>query len=199
MILPPMPKRKWSAGRGALWIIALMLIASAIIRLGAGTGQVIAQEMAALGQTEDQDGAPAGAPPPPEIGAILSVLMAREQKVVQREKALEELAQSLAVAEDQIRVNMAALIEAENALAATIALSESAAETDLARLTSVYENMKARDAAVLFEEMAPEFAAGFIGRMRPDAAALILAGLTPRSAYTISVILAGRNALAPTE
>ena len=47
--------------------------------------------------------------------------------------------------------------------------------------------------------MTPEFAAGFIGRMRADAAAAIMAGLSPQAAYTISVILAGRNARAPTE
>ncbi len=45
--------------------------------------------------------------------------------------------------------------------------------------------------------MAPEFAAGFLGRMRPDAAAAVLAGLKPDKAYSISVMIAGRNATAP--
>ena len=45
--------------------------------------------------------------------------------------------------------------------------------------------------------MEPDFAAGFLGRMRPDAAAAVMAGLTPETAYSISVILAGRNATAP--
>jgi flagellar motility protein MotE (MotC chaperone) len=35
--------------------------------------------------------------------------------------------------------------------------------------------------------------------MRPDAAAGIMAGLQPQTAYTISVVLAGRNAKVPTE
>jgi flagellar motility protein MotE (MotC chaperone) len=45
--------------------------------------------------------------------------------------------------------------------------------------------------------MAPDFAAGFLAQMRPDAAAAVLSGLDPNKAYTISVVLAGRNALAP--
>jgi flagellar motility protein MotE (MotC chaperone) len=35
--------------------------------------------------------------------------------------------------------------------------------------------------------------------MRADAAAAILAGLAPDQAYSISVVLAGRNANVPTE
>ena len=61
----------------------------------------------------------------------------------------------------------------------------------------IHENMKPKDAAALFEEMAPEFAAGFLGRMRPDAAGAVMAGLDPKTAYTISVLLAGRNADVP--
>ena len=88
---------------------------------------------------------------------------------------------------------------AEAKLASTLALADNAAENDLARMTSVYENMKPKEAAALFEEMSPDFAAGFLGRMRPDAAAAIMAGLSAPTAYTVSVVLAGRNASAPTE
>lgn len=45
--------------------------------------------------------------------------------------------------------------------------------------------------------MDPGFAAGFLGRMRPEAAAGIMTGLSPETAYTISVVLAGRNADVP--
>jgi flagellar motility protein MotE (MotC chaperone) len=84
-------------------------------------------------------------------------------------------------------------------LRAVLAIADGAAEGDLARLTAVYESMKPKDAAPLFEKMAPEFAAGFLGRMRPEAAGAILSGLPPDMAYSISAILAGRNATAPTD
>ena len=80
---------------------------------------------------------------------------------------------------------------------ATLSLADEASEKDILRLTSVYENMKPKDAAILFEQMEPNFAAGFLGRMRPDIAAEILSGLSPEVAYSISVILAGRNANVP--
>ena len=91
------------------------------------------------------------------------------------------------------------MIAAEEALAATIAMADEAAATDLDQLTNVYENMKPKEAAALFEEMPPEFAAGFLGMMRPDAAALIMTQLEPEVAYSFSVVLAGRNANVPTE
>ena len=74
-----------------------------------------------------------------------------------------------------------------------------AVENDLAALTSVYENMKPKEAAPLFEAMDPVFAAGFLARMRPEVAAGIMAKLSPDAAYSISVILAGRNANVPRE
>ncbi|KIN65935.1 hypothetical protein Z945_982 [Sulfitobacter noctilucae] len=89
------------------------------------------------------------------------------------------------------------LEEAEANLRRTLSLTDGAAEDDLARLTAVYENMKPKDAAALFATMEPDFAAGFLGRMRPDYAAAVMTGLPPDVAYSISVILAGRNANAP--
>lgn len=106
---------------------------------------------------------------------------------------------ALDLADHAIEEKIAALETAERALSATLALADGASESDLGRLTSVYENMKPKDAAALFETMDPAFAAGFLARMRPETAAGIMAGLSPQVAYKISVILAGRNAAVPTE
>ena len=57
--------------------------------------------------------------------------------------------------------------------------------------------MDAGDAAALFTQMDPSFAAGFLGRMQSDAAAGVLAELDPAVAYSISVLLATRNATPP--
>ena len=51
----------------------------------------------------------------------------------------------------------------------------------------------------VFESMDVVFAAGFISRMQRDAAARIMAGLSAEKAYAVSVVIAGRNAAAPTE
>jgi flagellar motility protein MotE (MotC chaperone) len=132
-----------------------------------------------------------------EISGLIAALKERESRVVEREKRLEMRLRALAVADAEIEKRMQALSETEQALRATLSLADEASENDLLRLTAVYESMKPKDAAALFEEMDPNFAAGFLGRMRPDVAASVMAGLTPAAAYSISVILAGRNANAP--
>jgi flagellar motility protein MotE (MotC chaperone) len=80
-----------------------------------------------------------------------------------------------------------------------MALSDSAADDDVARLVTVYEGMKPKDAAQLFEAMDPPFAAGFLARMAPEAAAAIFSNLPPGPAYALSVEMAGRNANAARE
>lgn len=185
-------------GRSALLVIATIFLFSAVARLGTNYGQAIAKGVAELG-TSTSTNETMQCDPVTDIGGLVSALNTREARVASRERELSEMAQSLALAKEQIRLNMTALVKAEDQLSATIAQSESAAEDDLDRLTSVYENMKPKEAATLFEEMHPAFAAGFIGRMRPDAAAPLLAELSPQTAYSISVILAGRNANQPPE
>lgn len=187
-------------GRSVLILIAGFFLASGLLRLGSGTGSAIAREVEALRNTSDvTENAAASCENGDGIDELLKDLKAREMRIAEQESKLLDRMQALSVAEVGIERNLTALVNAEENLRATMALADTAAEDDLSRLTSVYENMKAKDAAALFEEMEPQFSAGFLGRMRPDAAAKIFAGLTPAKAYSISVILAGRNADVPTE
>jgi flagellar motility protein MotE (MotC chaperone) len=194
--IKPRSRRKRRSARGVLWVIVLCLATSGVIRLGVGSGQAIASELAALTRA-----APDAADCPGDDGIteVLALLQEREGRLAERESAMAARLQALAVAEEQITRNMTALKEAETSLTATMALASSAAEDDLTQLTAVYENMKPKEAAQVFAAMDPKFAAGFLGRMRTDAAAAIMAGLEPDTAYAISVLLAGRNAAAPTE
>lgn len=194
------PKMRRRSGRYALILIAGFFLASGLLRLGSGTGSAIAREVEALRQTQDEEALePQACETGEGISELLAAIKEREARVKKQEASLEGRMKALSVAEAIMKRNLAALIEAEENLKATMALADTASEDDLTRLTSVYENMKAKDAVPLFEEMDPQFSAGFLGRMRPDAAAKIFAGLTPAKAYSISVILAGRNAEVPTE
>lgn len=186
------------SSRSVLVVIATLLLVSGIIRIGEGIGRAVAVEVApetggaSFGEPGDcnfEDG----------VSEVMASLKERELRVTARETNVANRMKALSAAEDQIAQNLAALVAAEDELARTMALAKQAAEGDLAKLTTVYENMKPKDAAALFEEMAPEFAAGFLGRMRADAAAAIMAGMPPQAAYTVSVVLAGRNAKVPTE
>ncbi|MEN8837455.1 MAG: hypothetical protein ABF243_09135 [Celeribacter marinus] len=199
---PKVKKRSLKAGRGALFLLSAILFASASVRVFSGTGAAIAKEVAELSQSET----PVAAPVDPlacmvdeDLETLITALRQREDSVAQKELEIEEKLAVVDVARVEIEESFKALEIAESRLAATMAVSNTAAEDDLARLTSVYESMKSKDAAALFQAMAPDFAAGFLGRMRADAAGEIMAGLPPEFAYTVSVILAGRNANAPSE
>lgn len=181
------PRRR--SGRGALVILSLVLAASGALRLGAGVGAAMANSAA------DDTTEPLNCPVPP--AALAAALVGRESHVKSQELALSERMAALALAEEAISKRLAELKVAEEELKKTLTLADGAAEKDVARLTAVYEAMRPADAAALFQTMAPEFAAGFLGRMRPEITAAVLAGMKPDKAYSISVLIAGRNAMVP--
>ncbi|MFZ7091158.1 MotE family protein [Primorskyibacter sp. 2E233] len=220
--VPTVKKKPRRRMRGALTAIGGLLIASAVLRTAVGASEAFAREEPATnlaaGASSEGDVMAANAhalatdshPPgggdhstpvkrvaEADIMPLIEALNKREARIKQREADIDVRMQALSLAEQEIDRKMAELEAAEQKLRGTLALAQTAAEDDISRLTDVYANMKPKQAAALFEEMDPEFAAGFLGRMRSDAAAAIMAGLTPSAAYTISVVLAGRNAEVP--
>lgn len=182
---------------GSLLLISAIFVTSALIRIGSDAGQVFAKGQDIEMAPESSDQNTASCEPPEDLRRLLKVFQEREERIAQQESLIRNRIQALAVSDAEISKKTAELIRVEDSLRATIALAQTAAEDDLTRLAQVYETMKPKDAAALFEEMDADFAAGFIGRMTPESAAGVMAGLTPESAYTISVILAGRNAEVP--
>lgn len=183
--------------RGAIrapWLIAMLLLASAALRLGA----VVPAAMAEAGKDPPADTA-LTCTTQDGVMELLEAVRHREVAAESRELELAEKERSIELAMVAMTRQREALVAAEESLAATLAIADSAADEDVARLVTVYENMKPKETAPLFEEMDAEFAAGFIARMKPGAAAAVLAGMDPQKAYLISVVMAGRNAGAPTE
>ncbi|SEL54813.1 Flagellar motility protein MotE, a chaperone for MotC folding [Roseovarius azorensis] len=185
--------------RGALFVISGLLIASALIRFGDGAGQAFALAAENGDAAAPDHAASMVCEMPEDLQIMLTAFHERDARLKEQEAALRDRMQALRIADQEITRKLEALTSAEEELRNTIALADSAAEEDLRRLTSVYENMKPKQAAALFEEMDPGFAAGFLGRMRPESAAEIMANLTPQAAHTFSVMLAGRNAQVPVE
>lgn len=179
---------------GVLTLISVLMIGSAVIRLALEAGPAMARGPEP--STAEQNDHPSSSADP---NMLLSELLRREDAVRQHEENLRDKERALAIAEQAVTARLAELQTAEESLRATLAIADQAAEADLIRLTEVYQNMKPKDAAALFETMDPVFAAGFLSRMPPEAAADIMAGMQPDAAYTISVVIAGRNANAPQE
>jgi flagellar motility protein MotE (MotC chaperone) len=185
---------------GALFAIAVLLLGSATLRLILEAGPAIANEMSkATADLADQ--ARSTVQPNPshqELRNLMKLLRAKEEKLKLREVEFEDRMKTLEVADRAIAKRLEELVTAEQQLRETLAMADGASEEDLDRLTSIYEKLKPKDSAALFQEMDPQFAAGFLARMRPEVAAGILSGLSPQAAYSISVVLAGRNAMVPT-
>lgn len=190
-------------------LLGLVFAISAVLRLGALDLAWASGEAAeARGDPSLADGQAGLAPPEPgpepgeeeaarilhaaiaEVEALHQDLDARAATLAAREAAVQ-LAQTL------VEARLAELAEAETRLTALIAVSDAAAETDLDRLTRVYETMPPDTAAILFERMPPSFAAGFLARMTPAASAALMAALSPEQGYAVSVVLATRNSSAP--
>jgi len=177
-----------------LGVIAGLFVVSGSARLVMGIGPAIA-----FAEESMPAPAPENAPDGVTVEPLLEALMAREARVAEREQAIDDRLRALSIAEAELSERLSEVEAAEESLIAALTLSETANDNDISRLTLVYENMKPADAANLFEQMEPDFASGFLVRMNPEASAAILAGLEPQTAYSISVIIAGRNANAPTQ
>ena len=180
-------------------IILSCLLISAVIRVGT-SGVAIAQEIALRTEAPPASAAQTmPRAPEPEIGSLLESIRTRQEQLTQREIKISERQLALNLVEQQIAQQLAVLKQAEQKLADTLAIADNAAENDLKQLTLVYEKMKAKNAADIFETMEISFAAGFLSRMKPESAAGILSAMPPTAAYSISVVMAGKNANAPTE
>ena len=196
------PRRATPRGmrRGALFLLAGLMFASALLRIADGQWDVVARRAFAAEAASDESVDPGdGCTADADIAALLEDIRAREAALDERAAAIEDRLAALRLADDEVARKLAELEQAEAELEETLALADGAAESDIDTLTAVYEAMKPAEAAALFGQMDPTFAAGFLARMRPDAAGAIMAGLEPPTAYAISLVLAGRNAAVPRE
>lgn len=195
-------KTAWlSRGRGGgrnrvsiLAVLGTVFVASALLRIGLVSEAFSTSPAIASSGVQAQDVAGPVAPirsALDEVERLRTELMRREAEIADRERAV-------AAAQILVEERLAELQATEERLRDLIALSDAASETDIDRLTRVYETMEPEAAAPLFAQMEPSFAAGFLSRMTPASSAALLAELDPQTAYAISVVLATRNATAPT-
>ena len=190
-------KKTLRARQSSLMILSSILIVSGVFRLiplaSPALARVGLNEAAQAPETVAMDMSDPG------VDIVLQRLLDREAFVEKRENAIKDREIALKIAEDAISTKLEELIEVEKTLSATIAKAEVAFEEDVANLTQVFGQMKPKQAAALFGEMEPGFAAGFLARLPAEASAGILAAMDPRDAYSISVVMAGRNANVPNE
>lgn len=183
---------------GPIFLILFCFVVSGTLRVGS-QGMALARE--GTPSTTLTDTLPQECPvaEPPEVGSLLAAINERQDQLAEQGREMAERRLLLNELEARMANQLDALRTAEARLASTLAIADSAAENDIARLTQVYEKMKPKNAALVFESMETSFAAGFLSRMKPEAAAGILSEMPSDQAYSVSVVMAGRNARAPTE
>ena len=136
--------------------------------------------------------------PTAPLRAALDEVEELRERLQRRESELDDRERAVEAAQTLVETRLAELEAAETHLEMLIQLSDEAAENDLSQLTEVYQAMAPGEAAALFSQMDPNFASGFLSRMSTEASAAIMAELPPETAYAISIVIATRNAGAPT-
>lgn len=188
------PPRRRLRQKWLLTLLCLVFAISAVLRIGT-------LDFAWAADDSPADGAATPSPASADLLRVLQEGLAEvddlRRDLHEREAVLADRESALMAAQTLVEERLAELEAAETRLAALIATSDQAAETDLERLTRVYETMPPETAAALFAQMPPSFASGFIARMAPPASAALMAAMPPEQAYAVSVILATRNSSAP--
>jgi flagellar motility protein MotE (MotC chaperone) len=148
---------------------------------------------------------------PPDAGAwsdpssltcdpdLLRAIRDRRHQLDAAAAALADRERMLQVIEKRTTELLHELEAAREALETMLAAADEEADAQLMRLVTIYESMKPKDAARLFEAMPADVAGGFIRRMREAKSALILAHLEAKHAYAIALSVANHGRLPSAE
>lgn len=128
---------------------------------------------------------PAGCEP-----RLLQAIEERTRQLDARSSELADRASMLAAIEARAAEQVNAMKVQRQALETVLASVEKGTEVELTRLVKIYENMKPKDAARIFEAMPADVAAGFIRRMNESKSALVMGRLNAGHAYAITLAMA---------
>lgn len=123
---------------------------------------------------------------------ILQDLSARRKQLDQREKALGLREQMLAVAETRIEERIEEIKRIEKIIADSLHKVDEEEEAQIRSLVKVYEVMKPKDAARIFDELEMGILLEVASRMKEAKVAPILAKMKSEAANSLTVALANR-------
>ncbi|MFD1696649.1 MotE family protein [Roseibium aestuarii] len=162
------------------------------------------------------DPAPAGdaasdGPPPPipdslEIGgsaaerAVLESLGQRRDNLQKQEDQLDLREKLLQATEDRIQKRVDELKALEQSIEGKVEEKRKQEEGEIAALVTMYENMKPKDAARIFDRLSMEVLLKVVRQMKPRKMADILGKMSPEAAERLTVAIAnsaGGGGMAP--
>ena len=198
---------------GKLRLVPVLILAAAgLLTLKVSDLWLAVEAHASLAQIAPAAGiaeapaAPAEAPPPerkaPVPGPLLMSPAEIEalQKLAERRAALDRRAQEMAqqevllkAANQRLDENLASLASLERDLGGIVEKQDAADDQRIKSLVKIYEAMKPREAARIFEELDLAVVLDVLERMKEAKAAPILASMEPAKAKTVTAALADRR------
>jgi flagellar motility protein MotE (MotC chaperone) len=138
-------------------------------------------------------GAPAENLPSPAEQKLLLSLQERKKALDARESLLAQREAALSAAEKRLEARIEELKSLEQRLKALEAAHQKSEESNWAGLVKLYEVMRPRDAAQIFDDLDMNVVLPVIGRMKEAKAAAILAAMQPEKARAITAALAAER------
>ncbi len=131
---------------------------------------------------------------------LLQSLTVRREELDKRASELEMREGLLEAAEQRIDQKVAELKELKTTIDKLLKDYDKQEKKEMEKLVKIYENMKPKDAARIFNQLDMPVLLGVVGNMREQAAAAIMAEMDPKRAEDVTQELATRRTLPiPTE
>jgi flagellar motility protein MotE (MotC chaperone) len=146
--------------------------------------------------------APGAAPAPPDVArpmisagerAVLESLQQRRQELEARAREIEVRDSMLKAAERRIEQRLQELKDLEARLTGASTKKDEAEAAKFKSLVSMYENMKAKEAAKIFDRLDLRILVEVVNAMNPRRMADILGVMSPEAAERLTVELANRS------
>lgn len=128
---------------------------------------------------------------------VLQSLSKRRVQIDQRERDLDQREKLLQVAEKKVEQKVAELSTLKKQLEELLGKQQQAEVANIKQLVKIYENMKPKDAANIFNDMQGDVLLKIISTMSERKSALVLAEMDPLRARDISARIAAMKALPP--
>ena len=126
---------------------------------------------------------------------VLHQLAERRAALDRREQQLDRHAAVLATAEANLAAQLERLEQLRAEIAATVAAHDAREEAKLASLVKIYETMKPKAAAEIFDRLEMPILIRVVERMRAPKSASVLARMDPAKAKQVTAELARRTEL----
>ncbi|NQW12125.1 MAG: hypothetical protein HQ481_19850 [Alphaproteobacteria bacterium] len=124
---------------------------------------------------------------------LLQSLAERRKELEERERALDQREGLLAAAEHRIEQKIAEMTKIKGEIEALIKKYDEQEEAQLKSVVKIYETMKPKDAARIFDEMDMDVLLQVINRMKASKTAPVLANMSPARAKEITTRITERR------